>query len=292
MKLKVLSGGAKKSSSDEDYYKSIITEHFTFIEKQCFKAVKLKLGNHPHSGNPISIENEALELNNHVLDILQRDNYRVLKEFKGDARITTYITAIISRHAVDMIRKKLGRSRDKERAKEMGDTGLLIYQRVINENCPISEVLKELQTDHGYKGSMSDLETILQKIKGKNPTPPAANGSNGATGSAVKTGTQVGENEYIIPDLRGDPQQLIIEDQRKNKIQEVIHSIITGLDGEERILLRMRFPRGDNEKPASTVQVSKILGISQKAVYKRMARLLKKCKDQLNREGVNIHDLL
>lgn len=292
MKLKVLSGGAKKSSSGEDYYKNLITDNFEFIEKQCFKAIKLKLGNHSSTGNPINVENEALELNNHVLDTLQRDDYRALKEFKGNARITTYITAIISRLAVDMIRKKLGRSREKERAKEMGDTGMLVYQRAIKDGCSPAEVLKELQADLGYTGSQAELETMIQKIKGKNPVPPAANCSNGSGGSAVKTGTVVGENEYIIPDTRRDPQRIVMEDQRKNKIHQAVQSVITHLDGEERILLRMRFPPDDKEKPASTAQVSKILGISQKAVYKRITRLLKKCKDQLDREGVNIHDLL
>ncbi len=295
--FKILSGGKEKSLFNEDDYKNIISEHFEFIEKQCFKAVRLRLGENSSAENALNIENEALELSNRVLDTLQRDNYRVLREFKGNSRLTTYITAIISRQAVDLIRKKLGRDREKERAKEFGDVGLLVYQRVIKDGYPLPDVFEELQTNNGFSGSMKELETIVQKIKGKgkNPRVSLPNGSDsGANGSVVKNGTTIGvyENEFVIPDTRGDPQKIIIENQRKRKMQEVIQSIIAQLNGEERLLLRMRFPLGEDETPQTVAQVSNVLGITQKVVYKRMTRLLKKCKEQLDREGVSIHDLL
>jgi RNA polymerase sigma factor (sigma-70 family) len=297
--LKVLSGGKEKSLSNADNYKNIIKDHFEFIEKQCFKAVRMKLGENSSAENALTIENEALELSNQVLDTLERNNYKVLREFKGNSRLTTYLTAIISRQAVDLIRKKLGRDREKERAKEFGDVGLLVYQRVIKDGYPLSDVFEELQTNHGFSGSMEELETIVQKIKGKgkrkNPRVSLLNGSNSSTnGSAVKNGTTIGinENEFVIPDTQSDPEKIVMEDQRKRKMQEVIQDIIAQLNGEERILLRMRFPSGEGETPHTVAQVSNILGITQKAVYKRMTRLLKKCKELLDREGVTINDLL
>ncbi len=297
--LKILPGGKEKSPFNEDNYKKNINEHFEFIEKQCFKAVRLRLGENSSAENALNIENEALELSNRVLDTLQRDNYRVLREFKGNSRLTTYITAIISRQAVDLIRKKLGRDREKERAKEFGDVGLLVYQRVIKDGYPLSDVFEELRTDSGFPGSMEELEAIVQKIKGKgkrkNPRVSLPNGSDSAAnGSVVKKGTFIGadKNELVIPDSRSDPQEIVMENQRKRKMDEVIEDIIAQLNGEERLLLRMRFPFGEEETPQTVAQVSKVLGITQKAVYKRITRLLKKCKDKLDREGVTINDLL
>jgi RNA polymerase sigma factor (sigma-70 family) len=297
--LKILSGGKEKSLFYEDDYKNIISDHFEFIEKQCFKAVRLKLRENSSAENTLTIENEALELSNQVLDTLKRDNYKVLREFKGNARLTTYITAIISRQAVDLIRKKRGRDREKERAKKFGDVGFVLYQQVIKDGYPLLDVFEELQANHGFSGSMDELETIVQKIKGKgkqkNPRVSLLNGSNSSTnGSAVKNGTTIGiyENEFVIPDTQSDPEKIVMEDQRKRKMQEVIQDIIAQLNGEERILLRMRFPSGEDETPRTVAQVSNILGITQKAVYKRMTRLLKKCKELLDREGVTINDLL
>lgn len=291
--LNILDGGVQKRPPDEAQYKNIITENFDYIEKQCFNAVRLRLKDVVSKDTGINIENEALELSNQVLDTLQKDNYHVLREFKGNARITTYITAIISRRAVDLIRKKLGRGREKERAKELGDIGTLLYQRVLKDGCPLPEVFRELQNDGGFPGSLEELETMVQKIKGKNPgshLPGASQPFNGS--SAVKNGKIISENEYVIPDTKNDPRDILMETQRKRKMHDVIQSILTQLNGEERLLLRMRFPTGEDEKPRSVEQVSRVLGISQKAVYKRIARLLKKCKDTLNREGVTVNDLL
>lgn len=291
--LKVLDGGVERKPHIEAQYKNIINENLEFIEKQCFNAVRIRLKDFASKDTGLNIENEALELSNGVLDALQKDNYRVLREFKGDARITTYITAIISRRAVDLIRKKLGRGREKERAKELGDIGMLLYQRVLKDGVPLPEVFRELQNDGGFPGSLEELETMVQKIKGKNPgsrLPGASQPLNG--GSVVKNGTLVGENEYVIPDTKSDPRDILMETQRKRKMHDVIQAILTQLNGEERLLLRMRFPTGEDEKPKSVEQVSRVLGISQKAVYKRITRLLKKCKDTLNREGVTVDDLL
>ena len=295
--LKILSGGKEKSPLNKDNYKKIINAHFEFIEKQCLKAVRLRLGENSSAEIALNIENETLELSNLVLDTLQRDNYRVLREFKGNSRLTIYITAIISHQAVDLIRKKLGRDREKERAKEFGDVGLLVYQRVIKDGYPLSNVFEELRTNSGFSGSMEELEAIVQKIKGKgkNPGISLPNGwDSAANGSVVKKGTFIGadKNELVIPDNRSDPQEIVMENQRKRKMDEVIEDIIAQLNGEERLLLRMRFPFGEDETPQTVAQVSNVLGITQKAVYKRMTRLLKKCKDRLDREGVAINDLL
>ena len=62
--LKILSGGKEKSLFYEDDYKNIISDHFEFIEKQCFKAVRLKLRENSSAENTLTIENEALELSN------------------------------------------------------------------------------------------------------------------------------------------------------------------------------------------------------------------------------------
>lgn len=286
--LKVLNGGAEKSPSNGATYKNIINEHFEFIERQCFNAVRLKIGDVSSTDNTLNIENEALEISNRVLDTLQRNDYRVLKEFKGNSRLTTYLTAIISRHAVDLIRKKLGRDREKERAKEWGDIGLLVYQRVIKNGYPLDDVFNELQANGAFSGSIAELETMVHKIKGKNPgTPHSSNGN-----SAVKNGKTISENEYVIPDTKGDPQEILMEKQRKEKMRQVLQSIIAPLSGEERLLLRMRFPAYEEEKPKSVEQVSHALGITQKAVYKRITRLMKKCRDKLQQEGVTVHDLL
>ncbi len=287
--LRVLNGGKKEA---EVSFQKIIGDHFPLIERLCFNAVKRQLKNLGPLNNPVNIENEALELSNQVLDTLERDDYRVLRQFKGNARLSTYITTIIARQAVDMLRKKLGRSREKERAQKFGKIGLLIYEKIILQGCSIPEIYPALTSEAdaaGFPGSLEEVEHMLDKIKGKKGGLHFSLENN----PVVRNGAIVDEaGEYIIPDTGSDPRELLIKEQREQKISLAIKNILAQLNGEERLILRMRFPAREEEKPGKVEAISMILGISEKAVYKRIARVLKKCRELLDRQGVTVNDLL
>jgi len=289
-------GGAGNEGGEETVvFREMINDHFPLIERQSFRAVKRQLGSRGKLDNPVNIENEALELSNLVLDTLRRDNYRVLRQFRGNARLSTYITTIVARQAVDMVRKKLGRTREKERAQKYGKTGILIYERVIRQGRPAADVYRELTADEGISVSLEEIEAIARKIKGKknNPPSPPEMETNPVVKQGISLKVEGNENEeVVIPDTHSDPQELLIEAQRKQRLEEEVGKVLAQLSGEERLLLRMRFPADEGEKPRKVEQISKLLGISVKAAYKRIDRLLKKCRRLLEQEGVNIDELL
>jgi len=287
---KILDGGTKKEQEETTSYREMINLHFPLIERQCFNAVRRQLKSHDALNNPVNIENEALELSNQVLDTLQRDDFRVLRQFKGDAKLSTYITTIIARQAVDLVRKKLGRSREKERAQKFGKIGLIIYEKMILQGCSVPEIYADLQSNEGIPESLEEIETIAEKIKGKKSGASLPPNNH----SVVKEGVvRVNENgDFVIADTRGDPQELLIEKQRKQKVGEVVKEIIQQLSGEERLILRMRFPAQEEVEPEKVEQMAKFLGISKKAVYKRITRVLKKCRNIMDQKGVTINDLL
>jgi DNA-directed RNA polymerase specialized sigma24 family protein len=52
----------------------------------------------------------------------------------------------------------------------------------------------------------------------------------------------------------------------------------------------MRFP-AQEEKPQKVGVLAKVLGVTEKVAYKRIARVIKKCKTILDQEGVTIDEL-
>ena len=283
--FQVLNGGKKMDTSL--YFQKVINDHFPLIEKMCFSITRRHLQGNSRN-NPVTLENEALELSNQVLDTLRRDDYRVLRQFKGNAKLSTYLTTIVARQAVDVIRKKLGRSREKERAQKFGKAGLLIYENIFLQGAAVPEFYPTLK-EQGISLSLEEVEAIAQKIKGKKGGLADLPGSN----PVVKNGATINEDgETIIPDTAHDPQELLMNQQKEQKLGQVVKDIIAHLDGEERMILRMRFPVEEEEKPGKVENIAKILGISEKAVYKRIARIMKKCRELVSRQGVTIHDLL
>jgi RNA polymerase sigma factor (sigma-70 family) len=239
---------AKSGEGDDFVYRKMIGDNFKFIESQCFRIIKQQLKGSGGFNTPGNIENEALELSNLVLDALKKDDYRVLRQFKGNSTLTTYITSVIARKAVDRVRKKLGRNRAKEN----------------NDREP-----------------------------GKIPPGMASSETNPVVknGYSIHSDGEQGE-EIIIPDTRSNPEQLLMEEQKEKKLEEAVHEIIDGLTGEERLIIRMRFPSDEEEKPRKVEQIAFLLGITQKAVYKRIGRLMEKCREMLKQKGVNLEDLV
>jgi RNA polymerase sigma factor (sigma-70 family) len=288
----VLEGGKTAPEESADY-REMINQHLPLIERQCFKVVRQQLktagyGN-PGLNNPVNIENEALELSGQVLDTLQKDDYRVLRQFKGNSKLSTYLTTIVARHAVDMVRKKRGRGREKERAQAFGETGLMVYELVMVQGCGCGEAHARLQNEHGVQVPLEEIEAMVDKIKGKRPDQP--------TGPVVKEampGKEGDKDAFIIADTSAEPAGQMEEEERMEMVDDVVKGIIRDLNGEERLILRMRFPTGsgDDKKPAKVAAIAKALGITEKATYKRITRILKKCRAILEQKGVAVDDLL
>lgn len=297
----VLEGGRQENELPQPHrYQEMINRHFSLIERQSYRAVRKQLRRSGLAENPVNIENEALELSNRVLDVLQEDDYKVLRSFKGDAKLSTYITAIVARKAVDMVRKKLGRNRQKERAAAYGEVGLLVLERMIMKGESAERLLPEVKTLPNAPQSPGELERIALEIgSGSNiPNSPAPTGSN--ENPAVKEGFTVktGENadgeprrEVVVPDPRQGPRDLAHQQERSRDMRAAVTHVLSQLSGEERIILRMRFPTGDRP-PQKAKHIAGVLGISEKAVYKRIDRLLKKCRQILEQKGVDVNELL
>ncbi|MCK5003617.1 MAG: sigma-70 family RNA polymerase sigma factor [Candidatus Aminicenantes bacterium] len=228
--------------------RDIINRNIKFINRQCLNTVKIKSGSFLKSS--FDVENEADRLFNMVLDKLSENDFGILRRFEGRSKITTYLTTIIARTAIDMIRARAGRERASEKTPEMDGP----------DGKPV--VIK--------KGKIPDAE-----------------------GTPVKEGIYSGERgEYIVPDNADVPEIKVLKSDSENKMNMVISEMLSILSGEERLLLRMKFPDEPERKPLSTDEIAIMLGISHKGVYNRIERLLKKCRIILTDAGVSLEDFV
>jgi RNA polymerase sigma factor (sigma-70 family) len=273
--------------SGDDDYQRLIGSHFSFIEKRCWQVVQSR--RNPSSGHPLKIENEVLELCNRVLDKLKQNDYQILRQFQGKAKLTTYLTAIIANQSVDLIRKYRGRDRQKERAKKLGKLGEQIYQLALVDNLSPEEIHMQVSESGPNKLTVADIDEMIALIRGKrypgNPEP--------APGGAVKEGAAInGNGQPVVVDDKKNPEELMVEHNGHTKVKGVVEGLLHGLSGEERMILRLRFPAREGDSPCSIVEIAETLGISAKATYKKISRLLHRCKKKLEKEGVRFHDFI
>ena len=111
-------------------------------------------------------------------------------------------------------------------------------------------------------------------------------------GTTVRQGVPSGDGDYIIPDTGQGPEQIALSENSDRKMKEAVAALLSRLSGEERLLLRMKFPADTGTETKSTGEISKILGISRKGVYNRLDRLVRKCRRILSESGIKAGDFL
>ena len=280
----------KKSNHPEDSrYRQLVHKHFPYIEKQCHHAVNLRRRS-ISSKNHIDIENEVLELSNRVLDQLSKNDFQVLKRFQNQARFTTYLSTIIANQAVDLIRKRRGRDRTGDRARRYGELGHHIYQKIIIEGLTVEKAYQEICTGPTLTQTREEFDQIVEKIRGSGNNPVRfLHLDDGSIKPETISGLE--SASAVANGNSNNPETITIEKTGQRKAAEILNRIIRELRGEERLILRMRYPAGDDE-PLAVETIAQKLGISQKAVYKRLHRIFNKCRKMINEMGVDIHDLL
>jgi RNA polymerase sigma factor (sigma-70 family) len=282
-------------------YGRLITDNLAYMEKQCRRAVARysadmisgeEMQPLPNRGNAI-IDNEADELLNGVLDHLRADDFRALREFRGNAKLTTYITTIISNLIVDLVRQKKGRSRARERARKMGGTAELLHELMYLRGCSLHEAQSHLEITHGIREPLEKLQGMMDQIRGRGRQQAVfcADGESAwlVPGWRITTDDTV---EIEVPDPRKNAEAAIMSGQKRSEAKRAVAGLIAELDGEERFMLGMRFPANEEEEPKSNREISRLLGLSEKSVDARIRRILVRFREILLREGLSLDDLI
>lgn len=275
----------RPSTVEQPDFARLIVDHLPYMEKLCRKAA----GPPGNSRSEADIDNEADYLLTEVLDHLKAEDYKVLRDFRGSARLTTYLTTVIANLVVDLVRKRKGRSRALERARELGPLAEQLYELVYGRGYALADAHGHLVLSHGIGESEDDLRLLLDKIGGRTVDAHA-----GATGWPCRGREALvdGEVELIVPDPGGDAEELMMDNQRERLRERVMADMIEGLSGEERYMLRLRYPATEDEEPRSVREIAILLGQTEKAVDNRLRRILIRCRETLLCRGLSMDDLI
>jgi len=272
-------------------FEKLIINNLSFIENQSNKIVRKGIGGllPKDEHYKLELENRALELTNSVLDTLRRDDYKILKVFGGRAKITTYLATIISRQFVDIVRKKFGRSREKERAKAFDELGLKLYDDVIVSGLSLEKFHRINIENKNRKISIDELLEVLDFIKGKKRYDKKDIDNYPLT--PVKKGKENDYGEIIVIDNENLPEKKLINDEQKRIKKKTVDIALKNLTEEEKFILRVKFFDSNEEKVKITKIIANALNINKRKVYTIIEKTLKKCKKILEKEGINADDL-
>lgn len=279
---------ARKSplfSADTTDYARLIVDHLPYIERQCRRAAEFP-GSYRSAAD---LDNEADHLLTEVIDHVKADDFKVLRDFRGNSKLTTYLTTVISNLVVDIIRTRKGRSRANERARELGPVAEQLHKLVFGLGYTLADAHGHLVLSSGIDESEDELGEMLHHMRGRSGISPSATAGWPYQGREVLVNDEV---EVIVPDPAKSAEGQLIDNQREQQREQIFFELMEGLSGEERFMIRLRFPASDNDNPKSVREIAVLLGQTEKAVDNRLRRILMRCRETLLRRGLSLDDLI
>lgn len=275
-------------------YGRLLNDHLDYIAKVCERAADN--GRTPSQGQGQVISGEGGytyiveqagsldpdDLFNKILDHLKEDDFRRLRDFQGRSSITTYLTSIISRFVVDIVRQRSGRSRAKERAAKLGLLGERVYDLMVLRGHSAGEAAEIMQITFGQQISPDELRDIHAGLLGRETRHQSSNESK----------TAWGEDGELVTIQSASPEGELSGKIQQKRRGELLAVLMENLKVEDRLLLRLRFPLDEEAEPLEMSAIAAMVGMNEQQVDRKLRRILVSCREELLRKGLSLNDLL
>jgi RNA polymerase sigma factor for flagellar operon FliA len=200
----------------------------------------------------------------HFLD----DDARVLRSFEGRSSIQTFLFAVATRFFLDWRNALWGKWRPSAEARRLGSTAVALEVLLVRDGLSLDEACETLRSRGGFAGSRASLEAMAARFPVRHARRPVP---LDAVADSLET-------------RAGAPDARLTADAAARDaadVARVLGRLLGELPGEDRLLVRLRFEEG-----VTVAEMSRVLGLNQKRLYRRLERLLADLKQRLLNHGV------
>jgi RNA polymerase sigma factor (sigma-70 family) len=202
------------------------------------------------------------------LRLLEND-YAILRKFRGESKIGTYLTVAIAMLARDYRAEHWGRWRPSVAAQRIGSIAVQLETMVYRDGLQVTHAGELLRTAGKTFLSDTQLAHMLARLPSRSPLRPVKVDSEMLAGLSAQKGADSTLEEQSS------------RDERRN-VEDALESAVGLLPPDDRVVLRMHFWEG-----MTVAEIARSLSIEQKPLYKRFDRLLGSLKKSLIASGLN-----
>jgi RNA polymerase sigma factor for flagellar operon FliA len=209
----------------------------------------------------------------HVRMKLVADDYAVVRRFAGSSEFKTYLTTVVSRLAVNIIREQRGRWRPSAAAARLGAEAAEL-ERLVRGGYTLQQAGEKMRTAGHTARSDADLARLLGELPERAPLRPVL--------AELDT-----EMDAAISESRADERVAEAEaDSRRAEILRVLEGAMGQLEPAERVIMKLRFIEGH-----TLADVARTLSLEQKPLYRRVERLRARLLGLLESAGLSRDDV-
>ena len=240
-------------------FASMLVEQLPKIERIClFVCRRYSLGGE-----------EVADFTSWVKLKLVEDDYAVMRKFRRESAVATYLTVVIAMLLRDYRVQRWGRWRPSAAALRAGALAVRLETLVRRDGMRLDEVGELLRTAGETTLSDRELARLLADLPFRSPLRP------------MEAGPELLEQ---APSASA-ADELVVSGEaaaERGATERAIAAALEQMPPEEQVILRMRFWEG-----ATVADISRALGIPQKPLYRRLERALAELRRKLEREGVS-----
>ena len=195
------------------------------------------------------------------------NDYAVIRKFEGRSHFSTFVTIVVQRMLLDYRIHHWGKWHASAEAKRLGDLAVDLEQLLHRDGRGIDEALPILRARHP-EATREMLEQIAARLPERR---------------ARRHMVDLSEAEGLAMDDSTEESVLAAERQSTSqRLSCAMREAIAQLPENDRLLLQLRF-----ESRLTVAQISRSLQIEQKLLYRRMEKLMRDLRAELERAGID-----
>lgn len=208
---------------------------------------------------------------------LMEDDYAVLRKYRGESELRTYLTVVVTRLFHEHGRDRMGRWRNSAAAERLGQLAKDLEILVHRDGCRLAEAGERLRSAGRTTLSDTELARVLAQLPERAPLRPREVGPEPLE---MAPGTARAD-EHVVAAETGE---------RRSVVLAALFRAMNGLEPQDRLLVRMNLAEG-----RSLADVARSLRVEQKPLYRRIERLragLRRALEEAGISGEDVRELL
>jgi RNA polymerase sigma factor (sigma-70 family) len=199
---------------------------------------------------------------------LIENDYAILGKYEGRSSLDTFLTVVIQRLLADSRTRAKGRWHASTEATRLGPAAVLVETLIRRDGRSLDEAMPHVHAAHP-EVTREEVNAMLERLPSRIGRPREVDLEAVA---------------YVVVAGESADERAIAGDRRRvSKLAgDTVRDVVSTLSAEDRMLIRLRFASG-----MSIADISRMMRVPQRPLYRRLDALLGRLRDALTEAGID-----
>lgn len=216
---------------------------------------------------------EAEEFSSTALLRLIDDDYAVLRKFREQCRLRTFLTVVLQRLCLDFRIAQWGKWRPAIRTRRLGEVAILAERLIMRDGLTLDEAFEVLRTNYQLSLERDTLVRIAAGFRHRG-----------------RPRFVVDDEISELPAATALPDRGLLETEERTRMiaaTDALASALARLEPRDLLVLQLRYGNG-----MVVADIGRLLRVDYKWIFRRIGRLMRVLRADLESKGIRAQDIV